>query len=152
MRHLRSWAFVGGTALTGIPEGLTPCGRGLRQPPGLMALGCQGSACDRLRLTGRLRAPALGSYIVPLRWRGGRPYGRHFLCRLWRRKPYNRPAGEENRPTSLRSCNGFPPCPLRGTSPASGGRTTRAYGSATYERIALRLFIVPPLSGGKVVP
>ena len=32
------------------------------------------------------------------------------------------------------------------------GRITRAYGSATYERIALRIFIVPPLSGGKVVP
>ena len=34
--------------------------RGLRQPPGLTALGCQGSACDRLRLTGRLRAPPSG--------------------------------------------------------------------------------------------
>ena len=45
-------------------------GRGLRQPPGLSALGCQGSACDRLRLTGGLRALALGSYIVSLRWRG----------------------------------------------------------------------------------
>ena len=66
---------------------LTPCGRGLRQPPGLTALGCQGSACDRLRLTGKLRAFAQGSYEVSLRWRGGRPYGRHFLCRLWRRKP-----------------------------------------------------------------
>ena len=29
---------------------------------GPLALGCQGSACDRLRLTGGLRAPALGSY------------------------------------------------------------------------------------------
>ena len=42
----------------------------MSQPPGLLALGCQGSACDRLRLTGGLRAPALGSYIVSLRWRG----------------------------------------------------------------------------------
>ena len=33
-------------------------------PPGLTALGAKGSACDRLRLTGRLRAFALGSYIV----------------------------------------------------------------------------------------
>ena len=62
-------------------------------PPGLSALGCQGSACDRLRLTGGLSAPALGSYIVSLRWRGERPFGRHFLCRLWRLKPYNRPGG-----------------------------------------------------------
>lgn len=44
--------------------------RGLSQPPGLSALGSQGSACDRLRLTGGLRALALGSYIVSLRWRG----------------------------------------------------------------------------------
>ena len=80
----------------------------LRQPPGLTTLGCQGSACDRLRLTGRLRAFAQGSYEVSLRWRGGRPYGRHFLCRLWRRKPdnraspvkkpYNRPAGDGDSP------------------------------------------------------
>jgi hypothetical protein len=34
--------------------------RGLMAPPGLSALGCQGSACDRLRLTGRLRAPPSG--------------------------------------------------------------------------------------------
>ena len=34
--------------------------RGLSQPPGLSALGCQGSACDRLRLTGGLRAPPSG--------------------------------------------------------------------------------------------
>ena len=54
---------------------------------GPLALGAKGSACDRLRLTGRLRAFAQGSYEVSLRWRGGRPYGRHFLCRLWRRKP-----------------------------------------------------------------
>ena len=31
------------------------------------------------------------------------------------------------------------------------GRITCAYCSATYERIALRIFIVPPHSGGKVV-
>ena len=71
-------------------------GRGLSQPPGLSALGCQGSACDRLRLTGGLRALALGSYIVSLRWRGGRPWGRQYKCRLWRRKPYNRPDGRGN--------------------------------------------------------
>ena len=39
---------------------LTPCGRGLMAPPGLTALGAKGSACDRLRLTGRLRAPPSG--------------------------------------------------------------------------------------------
>ena len=46
---------------------------------GPLALGAKGSACDRLRLTGGLRAFALGRYIVPLRWRGGRPFGRHFF-------------------------------------------------------------------------
>ena len=71
--------FCGGNGAYRYSRRLTPCGRGLRQPPGLMALGCQGSACDRLRLTGRLRAFALGSYIAPLRWRGGRPFGRHFF-------------------------------------------------------------------------
>ena len=58
---------------------LTPCGRGLMAPPGLAALGCQGSACDRLRLTGRLRAFALGSYIVSLRWRGTAPFRAPFF-------------------------------------------------------------------------
>ena len=42
-------------------------------PPGLSALGAKGSACDRLRLTGSLRASAQGSYEVSLRWRGTAP-------------------------------------------------------------------------------
>ena len=74
---------------------LTPCGRGLMAPPGLTALGAKGSACDRLRLTGGLRALALGSYIVSLRWRGTAPSA-PFLYRLWRRKLHNRPAGVGN--------------------------------------------------------
>ena len=127
--------------------------RRLMAPPGLTALGAKGSACDRLRLTGGLRAFALGRYIVPLRWEGGRPLGAPFFMPplaaktgqpgFARRKTIQPPCGR-------RKC--FPPCPLRGTSPASGGRITRAYCSATYERIALRSFIVPPLRGGKVVP
>ena len=58
---------------------LTPCGRGLMAPPGLTALGAKGAACDRLRLTGGLRAFALGSYIVSLRWRGMAPLGAPFF-------------------------------------------------------------------------
>ena len=58
---------------------LTPCGRGLMAPPGLTALGAKGSACDRLRLTGGLRALALGSYIVSLRWRGTAPSAPFFI-------------------------------------------------------------------------
>ena len=69
---------------------LTPCGRGLMAPPGLTALGAKGSVRDRLTPPGRVEGSALGRYIVSLRWRGGRPFGRHFLCRLWRRKPDNR--------------------------------------------------------------
>ena len=72
---------------------LTPCGRGLMAPPGLTALGAKGSVRDRLTPPGRVEGSALGSYEAPLRWRCGRPYGRHFLYRLWRRKPYNRPGG-----------------------------------------------------------
>ena len=56
-----------------------------------------------------------------------------------------------NRPTALRAMK-IPPCPLRGTSPASGGRITRAYGRVAYEETAFQSFIIPPLSGGKVVP
>ena len=62
-------------------------------PPGLTALGAKGSVRDRLTPPGRVEGSALGSYEAPLRWRCGRPYGRHFLYRLWRRKPYNRPGG-----------------------------------------------------------
>ena len=51
---------------------LTPCGRGLRQPPDLTALGTKGSVRDRLTPPGRVEGSALGSYIVSLRWRGGR--------------------------------------------------------------------------------
>ena len=65
-------------------------------PPGLSALGAKGSACDRLRLTGGLRAFALGRYIVPLRWKGGRPFGRHFYAAFGGENLYNRPAGVGN--------------------------------------------------------
>ena len=101
---------------------LTPCGRGLRQPPGLTALGCQGSVRDRLTPPGRVEGSALGRYEVSLRWRGGRPHGRHFLCRLWRRKPSQpglRPW--ENHTTALRASEMHPfwwlappPSPRRG--------------------------------------
>ena len=93
----------------------------MRQPPGLTALGCQGSACDRLRLTGRLRAFAQGSYEVSLRWRGGRHYGRHFLCRLWRRKPDNRASPAENHTTALRARKGIPPL-VAGATTLTGGK------------------------------
>ena len=89
---------------------LTPCGRGLMAPPGLTALGCQGSACDRLRLTGRLRAPP--RVVMKYRCAGEvrRPWGRHFLCRLWRRKPYNRPGGRGKcNPPLVAGATTFPP-------------------------------------------
>gem|GEM_PF-3842595 len=98
---------------------LTPCGRGLMATPGLTALGAKGSVRDRLTPPGRVEGSALGSYIAPLRWRGGRPLGRHFLCRLWRRKPdnrassvgkpYNRPAGVGNAPLLVAGATTFPP-------------------------------------------
>ena len=48
-------------------------GRGLRQPPGLSTLGCQGSVRDRLTPPGLFEGlAAQGSYIVSLRWRGRR--------------------------------------------------------------------------------
>ena len=69
---------------------LTPCGRGLMAPPGLTALGAKGSACDRLRLTGGLRAPPSGGMKYRSAGEVGALSGAIFLCRLWRRKPYNR--------------------------------------------------------------
>ena len=52
--------------LTVFPKVDGPSGRGLRQPPGLSPLGCQGSACERLRLTGSLRAPPRELYSSAL--------------------------------------------------------------------------------------
>ena len=71
--------FCGGFGGKLYSRRLTPCGRGLMAPPGLTALGAKGSACDRLRLTGGLRALALGSYIVSLRWRGTAPSAPFFI-------------------------------------------------------------------------
>ena len=78
--------------MAAFPKVDGPSGRGLRQPPGLSPLGCQGSACERLRLTGRLRAcrPRELYSIAPL----GR-YGalrRPFVCRLSAAKTF--PSGE----------------------------------------------------------
>ena len=78
---------------------------------GPLALGCQGSACDRLRLTGGLRAPALGSYIVSLRWRGTAPSapflgGRKTVQPPWRARKCiplwcrKAPKGERSEPVS----------------------------------------------------
>ena len=70
------WDGIGGKLYS---RRLTPCGRGLMAPPGLTALGAKGSACDRLRLTGGLRAFALGRYEAPLRWGGMAPLGAPFF-------------------------------------------------------------------------
>ena len=57
-----------------IPKVDAASPRGLMAPPGLTALGAKGSACERLRLTGGLRASALGRYEAPLRWGGTAPF------------------------------------------------------------------------------
>ena len=88
--------FCGGFGGKLYSRRLTPCGRGLMAPPGLTALGAKGSVRDRLTPPGRVEGSALGRYIVSLRWRGGRPLGRQYKCRLWRRKPDNRSAGVGN--------------------------------------------------------
>ena len=74
---------------------LTPCGRGLMAPPGLTALGAKGSACERLRLTGRLRAPPSGGMKHRCAGEVRRPWGRQYKCRLWRR---NRTTGHMDKP------------------------------------------------------
>ena len=55
--------------------------RGLMAPPGLTPLGAKGSACDRLRLTGRLRAPLRELYSTASLGRYG-ALRRHFVYRL----------------------------------------------------------------------
>ena len=89
---------------------LMPCGRGLMAPPGLTALGAKGSACDRLRLTGRLRAPP--RVVMKHRCAGEvrRPWGRQYKCRLWRRKPLQPPCGRGN--AFLLWWLAPPPCPV----------------------------------------
>ena len=72
---------------------LTPCGRGLMAPPGLTALGAKGSACDRLRLTGRLRAPPSGG----MKYRSAGKVGA-----LWGAS-INAAFGGENHTTALRA-------------------------------------------------
>ena len=89
---------------------------------GPLALGAKGSACDRLRLTGGLRAFALGSYIVSLRWRGTAPLRAPFfmppLAAKTRQRGF-RPS--ENHTTALRASEMHPfwwlappPSPRRG--------------------------------------
>ena len=60
----------------------------------------------------------------------------------------------ENRPTALRALEMHSPFGgwRHHLSPASEGTITRAYGRVAYEETAFQIFIVPPLSGGKVVP
>jgi len=93
-------------------------------PSGLTALGAKGSVRDRLTPPGRVEGSALGRYIVSLRWRGGRPLGRQYKCRLWRRKPDNRASPEENRPTSLRSKKCIPPLVAGATTLPCGKHVT----------------------------
>ena len=53
--------------------------RGLRQPSGLTALGCQGSVRGRLTPPGQFEGSAQGSYKVPLRGEVGASR-RHFIA------------------------------------------------------------------------
>ena len=75
-------------------------------PPGLTALGAKGSACERRRLTGGLRALALGRYIVSLRWRGTAPSGAIAYAAF----------GGENHTTALRASEMPPPLVPYGTT------------------------------------
>ena len=119
-----------------------PCGRWKCIP--LLVAGALWTSPAGLRVDGPLGRRFLRGLSLTRLWLegcGGAPLN------LWKAPSYEKTIQP---PCGRRKC--FPPCPLRGTSPASGGRITRAYCSGTYERIALRSFIVPLLRGGKVVP
>ena len=107
-------------------------------PPGLTALGAKGSVRDRLTPPGRVEGSALGSYEAPLRWRCGRPYGRHFLYRLWRRKPYNRPGGRGK-------CN--PPL-VAGATTLPGGKHVTGF-SVAYGSLRIQFLCHPRSSVGR---
>ncbi len=92
-------------------------------PPGLTALGAKDSACDRLRLTGGLRAFALGRYIVPLRWRGTAPFGGAIFYAAFGGE--NRTAGlrpSENHTTALRALEMHSPLPASRDFPRKRGQ------------------------------
>ena len=140
---------------------------------GPLALGAKGSVRDRLTPTGRFEGSALGRYIVSLRWRCGRPLGRHFFMPPLAAKtgqPGFRPL--ENHTTALRARKSIPPLVAGATTlpggkhvtgfvgrlqlpyessffatPASGGTITLAYCRAIYEESVSRCFILPPLAG-----
>ncbi len=75
---------------------------------GPLALGAKGSACDRLRLTGGLRALALGSYIVSLRWRGTAPSGAISYAAFGGENHTTALAGEEMHPPLVPYGTTFP--------------------------------------------
>ena len=91
--HLRSWAFVGGVRRLPVFPKVDALRARVDGAAGPYGPGRQGFCLWTASPYRQFEGSALGRYEVPLRWRGGRPLGRHFLCRLWRRKPYNRPAG-----------------------------------------------------------
>ena len=123
-------------------------GRGLRQPPGLSALGCQGSVRDRLTPPGRVE--------------GSRPREVYSIAALARYGAFGAISyaafGGENHTTALTGEGNAiplwwlapPPCPVGSMSldsrvaelpyesssfatPASGGTITRTYCRAIYE-------------------
>ena len=104
---------------------------------GPLALGAKGSACDRLRLTGGLRALALGSYIVSLRWRGTAPSAPFFIPPL-AAKTIQPPCGR-------RKC--IPPL-VAGATTLPGGKHVTGF-SVAYGSLRIQFLCHPRSSVGR---
>ena len=89
---------------------LTPCGRGLRQPPGLTALGCQGSVRDRLTPPGRVEGfRPRELYSIAALARYGALSGAIFYAAFGGENHTTGLRPKENMPSSLRSRQCIPP-------------------------------------------
>ena len=110
MRHLRSWAFGRNRRLPVFPKVDAASPRGVMAPPGLTALGCQGSVRDRLTPPGRVEGSALGRYEVPFHWGGTAPSAPFFIPPL-AAKTIQPPCGRGNAFPPLWWL-APPPCPV----------------------------------------
>ena len=117
-------------------------------PPGLTALGAKGSVRDRLTPPGRVEGSALGRYIVSLRWRCGRPLGRHFFMPPLAAKteqPGFRPL--ENHTTALRARKCIPPL-VAGATTLPGGKHITGF-SVAYGSLRIQFLCHPRSSVGR---
>ena len=105
---------------------------------GPLALGAKGSVRDRLTPPGRVEGSALGRYIESLRWRGGRPQGRHTFPA---ERCYIPPEGGALNPPVRRSRSQAEPWQLRAERPGGWLNPHARKGVSTFGNTAPRRFL-----------